>query len=344
MRGDESATTRRARRTGVLACVVVMCAHTAPAIATEPQHEVLARAAEAEANLDFVRAEALYREMLALDPRSRLGRRARARLGWLDERDDGGFGPLTELERQRRIPRTEQDHAGIARFEARMATFPEGRVRREALQLVAELWLARGHPARALTYYRTWAESPGIDEAERQLVRAGRARALVTLGEHDTELPDLGDAGLADRGTASWVRASSIGQSGSIVAYAWMTLYAALALVWGGWRGLLPSSLAGALSPTRVGLAVYVLAVPVLFAWLYDAPSAHKVAWVCAAAATVVLASAIVGAGLRRSSASELRMRALASFGALAVVGAVFVAMHRSRLLFDLMWSWEQLP
>ena len=304
------------------------------------QNELLRRAQSAEKELRLAEAAALYRRALEAEPSSRLARRARARLSWLEARSEDDYGPLSELMGARKNAAAPEP-ATVEAFEARVATFPQGLVRREALQLLAETYLHRLHdPSRALTAYRAWADSPDLPEGERQLATSGAALATAALGRGDPG-GDMSRAGLGYRAEAVFLRAERIGRIGSWIAYLTFAAFVAAALAKGGWRGWRGAGLRRALGPARLAVAGYTLGVPLAILWLYDHRLAPQLGWVVAACALVLLSASVLGSGLDESPSSPRWRPRLAGLAALATLGAAFVASFHSRLLFDLMLSLE---
>jgi hypothetical protein len=125
------------------------------------------------------------RAAVAALPEGAWARRAQGRIEWIDARSEGDFAPLAALERVRRNPDAADDPAVIAALAERASQFPPGRVRVEALMLVAEAWLGRLHrPDLALDPLRLVESDPNADPltarlAEREVVDAEIARGAL---------------------------------------------------------------------------------------------------------------------------------------------------------------------
>ena len=109
------------------------------------------RAERAVKELRFAEALAGYDEAVAADPSAPFVLAARARADELRGRAEGGFGPLARLEAVRRDPGKNRDAAEIARLHEEARSFPDGKVRSEALLVVAQAYAhALGRPDEAI--------------------------------------------------------------------------------------------------------------------------------------------------------------------------------------------------
>jgi hypothetical protein len=139
--------------------------------------EAFARAERDDAAFAFERALAEYDEAARLDPSSTTAMRASVRARDLREHSEGGFAPLTELERVRRDPRLASDRAAIDELARAAETFPPGLVRVEARMLAAEAYATRlGQPELAQPLWRSVATDPRTDKDSAAMA----ARSLVT--------------------------------------------------------------------------------------------------------------------------------------------------------------------
>ncbi|MCS6900384.1 MAG: hypothetical protein RMJ98_11995 [Myxococcales bacterium] len=119
--------------------LLVLCLTTlvSPVQADETS-ELMMQATQAEQSLDFAAAEAAYTKILELRPSGSFAHRARIRLEHLRAHAEGGYAPLKHLEEVRRVPRLASDPEALAALFEEAQRFPPGKVRTEALLLVAE--------------------------------------------------------------------------------------------------------------------------------------------------------------------------------------------------------------
>lgn len=281
-----------------------------------------------------------YRRLLAEHPSDRLGRRAEARIAWLEAHGEGGFTPLVELTRLQRADWSKVDDDRLRAFAAKVATFPAGRVRRAAWHLLGDRWLDRGRAAEALAAYRAWLAEPDLDEAERQLAASGEALALGRLGSGGEALERLADAGLHGRAEARYLRAERLGRGLEVAALAVLVGYAGL-LVMAMRRTRSGLHLRPTIGRAELSLAAFALALPVAFVRRYD-PQLVRTFWPSMAAAAVVLGVSWLGAGALEPSHRERQRLAWAS--GLAVLAASLVAARHSGMLTELLVAaWEPL-
>ena len=297
---------------------------------------LLEQAQAAEAAGDPARAVELYRDALEHEQSSRTARRIRTRLSWLEARREGNYQPLAALMRLQARPRASLSREELDTFGTAVEDFPEGLVRRESHALLASAYLDRfDDPQAALRHYEAWLASPNIDEAERRLAIAGIARTRARLEGEDSALQHLERAGYGDRTEAVAFRAKRIGQMGSWISLTLVATFVASGLALGGWRGFRRLRLA--LSPKRILLAAYVLLCPLALITVYDARLAKRFGSVILAMTVVLAFSTTIGA-----APSIQWRRSLAALAAIATFAAAFVALHNSRLLFDIMLAIEQ--
>ncbi|MBM4376928.1 MAG: hypothetical protein FJ095_17740 [Deltaproteobacteria bacterium] len=297
----------------------------------------LALAQAAEQRLEPAQALELYRRYLAAHDGRRLARRAEARIAWLEARDEGGFGPLTELERLRRVDHASLPQDALREFAAKVARFPTGRVRRESYHLLADRWLARGEAAEALAAYAAWLGEPGLDEGERQLAASGAALARARLGHADA-LSKLDDAGLGTRAEGRYLRAERVGRALSLVSWTALAAFAFLAAM-SGWRHRRALRFRAAVGRGEVALAAFALGVPVALVRRYDEHLVSQFSPSMLASAGA-LGLAWFAASVLSPPPKERRRLALAS--AAAIVAASVLACRHSGMLTDvLMAAWE---
>lgn len=300
--------------------------------------DLLARAQAAERQHDPRSAERLYQQAVALAPTARLARRARARLRWLRARSEGDYAPLAALMKFQTTPRRTLDDATLRAFEQTVHAFPQGRVRCESLAVIAAGYLyGTGDARSALVSYRAWRDCPGISDGDRVRATAGAAAARERLDGIAASLDEIDGAGLGARPEAVRLRSQIIGRTGSWLCIVALVSFLLLGFASGGWAGLAPSRLRRALSLRRVGVAVWVLATPLLLMWFYDRRVAMQLMYVAAACTVVVLLAALIGAGLETKQASTGWRNAMATLAAVATFAGAFIALYRTRLLFDIM-------
>lgn len=325
-----------------LAVAVIACAAAfgvPEARADADLDEQLSQAATLESVGDPAGALSVYRRVAMEHSGERLVRRAQARIEWLEARNEGSFAPLADLTRERSRQSAAPDSAALAAFAMRTAQFPEGRVRREAWQLIADTSLHRfDEAAEALHAYETWLREPGIDRAERELAQSGAALARTRLGDTGQALASLDDAGLRDRAEARFLRASRVGAIGS--RFAWAIIGAHLGLLaWTGLRqrrGIRPVR---ALGTVEALLGVTTLGLPALLVRRYDPQLVVRFDPVMTASAAA-LAFAWMASSWIQPSPTWRRATAITS--ALSVVAAAWLASVHSGMLTELlMAAWE---
>jgi hypothetical protein len=148
----------------------------------------MSRATQAEQSLDFAAAEAAYARVLELRPSASFAHRARIRLDDLRAHAEGDYAPLKRLEEVRRSPQRASDPAVLAALFEEVRRFPPGKVRVEALLLVAEGFSQRVHsPERAIAPAALLVRDAAVD-------RPLRARALELLVESHLALGQRAEA------------------------------------------------------------------------------------------------------------------------------------------------------
>ena len=312
--------------------------------ASEPrlsQADLLRSAERAEGVPDPARAAYWYALARDSAPDSRLGRRAGARLDWLEARKEGEWQPLRELLRMRSFAgRGPAELAPMLEFERRLRAFPAGRVRRESWQLVAETYLHRqGEPERALAAYRAWLAEPGLDEAERQLAITGAAQARALLGDGRGSLEELAAAGLERRPEAVELRLRLLRASARPLAQGAVGVFVVLAFACGGFRGFFRPQLARALSVRRLALGTYLLFGPVVFALLHSYDVLRVVGPLSLSCAAICCLASIAGQGLDASRTARAPRAAITLLALLAQIGAGYLTLDGSGALLALLTS-----
>ena len=296
----------------------------APARAQSTPPDLLREAERAERALRFEAAEQAYGRIVEVAPGSREARRARVRLDWLaDHRDETlGFEPLVGLSRARR---TQTTGDALLSFASKVEHMPEGRVRRESLFLLGQGWHRRlAEPARAVPFYESLLQSPGLSVEERPVAEVALAEARVALGRDTEALDGLEAAGLAEsfegRALRTTVRRSRLrlGAAALLVA----TLLALIIVARPA--SVSRDGLRAALAPRGALPVLYVVLVPAALAELYRGGMAEVFLWF-GALALPVLALTVVGArSMAERGAGRWRVRAtLASVAAAHLALAV---------------------
>ncbi|MCA9622309.1 MAG: hypothetical protein KC731_24965 [Myxococcales bacterium] len=300
---------------------------TATPAGAQTLEEWHARAVAAEADADPQTALELYRRARDADPEARLAQRAERRIAWLEARREGDFRPLAALMaiRLERQPSAEV----IAAFERAIDGFPPGLVRREARAFCAQAYLRLGPPAEeaAIAAYDRWLAEPDLSPTERE--RALRARALLK----PDGLRSLESAGLEDSAEArhlrmtTWLRVIRIATGSLAALFAFATLRTRPS------RRPRPLPL---LTPSRLAIAAYLFAVPVVMVWRYD-PTFTRAALAVAIAGTLGLTTATAVGGLDLPPRRR-PLLALLAFGVQLGVG--ILALEGSGTFAELFAPW----
>lgn len=317
---------------GCLALAPARAEAQAPAAA-----DALVRAQEAESAARPKDAVELYRQVVQADPSSRLAHKAEARLAWLEARGEGDYAPLAVLLRVQHLRREALTEDEVTRLDQQARAFPAGRVRSEALALVADAYLRRlDRPREALSAYRLWSEQPGINAAERELAESGVALSLARLGELGASLEGLSDAGLLGRPEAVYLRVQALTRVLRPAAWLCLALFVGAAAALGAFSRSPGAALRLAFSPRRLALAAYVLAPPLLLVRLYELTELPRFAGVVGALAAALALVSFVGAGLRGRPLAPRTRRVVASLGGLATLAAGLLALDHFELLLSI--------
>lgn len=164
----------------------VALAQEAPATARAAAEAAFARAERAAKELRFQEALDAYEEAATRDPTAPIAPRARARVVDLRAHAEGGFAPLARLEAVRRDPVKNRDAATIAALDREARSFPDGRVRSEALLVVAQAYEhALDAKERAIDALEVIAQDRHSDPTTRALALS----ELITLYREKGDLP-----------------------------------------------------------------------------------------------------------------------------------------------------------
>lgn len=143
---------------------------SAPPTSRGAAQDAFQKAEEAARQLRFAEALAAYEEAAARDPSAPFAPTARVRATDLRAHAEGEFAPLAALEAVRRDPARNRDPAAIAALEEAARGFPDGRVRSEALLVVAQAHAhAFGDPTRALAALESILGDTHADRSTRTL-------------------------------------------------------------------------------------------------------------------------------------------------------------------------------
>lgn len=195
------------------------------------QERLLREAQAAEAEADPARAVALYIDAEGAAPSSRRATFARTRRAWLEARSEDNYGPLRELSRMLNLAPGDQTREVTDAFEARLPSFPPGRVRREGRALVAHAYLERFDDApRAFEAFSALLREPGLEEGERQMALSGLSRAAERSGRPAEAIGILEGAGLQSRPEGAFLRAAYWGSVGRPLALAILAAFVGLGL------------------------------------------------------------------------------------------------------------------
>jgi hypothetical protein len=303
------------------------------------------QAEEAERKAEPAVAVDLYRRALAVTDESRLARRARVRLAWLEARSEDGFRPLASLMRFSRLERSAIQRDELDAFAAEVERFPPGQVRRESQALAADHYLHRFHDAaQALDLYRRLSADPGASDAERRMAEGGAALAAAELAGPGESLAGLERAGLGHSALATRLRVARLIQVGRPLALAVVAAFVLAAAVCGAFRGIRPRLVLRSWDAPRLGLAALLLVPPPLALAFYDRRVMVPAALIALAGAFGVLLSTIVGAGLQARTTSSRRLASFSAAGAAATLALAFLAATRGSFLVDLALAIEQTP
>ena len=139
-----------------------------------------------EAVGDYAGALEHYRACAEAATSGRLGRNARSRVAWIEERSPGGFAALAALARLRRAPSVLDDPAASAQLAAEAESFPPGLVRSEIRLRLAQAWLRQpSRRAQALAELRSIVSDPSAGQADTVLAEGALVEALLAAGELD---------------------------------------------------------------------------------------------------------------------------------------------------------------
>lgn len=313
----------------VLLAVLVL----APRAEAETQLDALRSAEAAEARFDFAGALVEYRRSVELDPGSRLARRARARVEYLQARSDDGFAPLVSLEKARRAT---PDPASLARFSRDVDAFPPGRVRREARAFIAETLGERlKRSAEAIPAYERWLDEPGLDDADFLRASNGLARSRARLGDLGRSLETLRAAGLGKSSEARAIELERIRHWAEPIAWGIVALFAVLALAWGGMRSFTRAGLRRAASARALFALAWVLAVPLVLAIWHRPETFRTLLLLAPAAACIVILAQLWRTG---AGATPGKRRILvAALGVAAQIAIAYLALDRSGTLLGIL-------
>lgn len=302
------------------------------------QERLLRDAQAAEAEAQPARAVALYEDAERAAPSSRRAIFARTRRAWLQARSEDNYGPLQELSRVLRLAPGAQTREVIQAFEARLPSFPEGRVRREGRALVAHAYLERFADApKAFDAFTALLTEQNLDEAERQIALSGLSRAAERSGRPAEAVEILEQAGLQHRPEGAFLRAAYWGSVGRPLAIGVLSVFVGLGLLSVKKDRVLPG-LRATFAWERL-LLVLLLTLPpavMLTQYLHTHVMGLALGGVGLATGLVSLLAAFFGAQLPTTGPSGWRafLPVLAVFSALS---AAFLAMDAGGLFTEIL-------
>ncbi len=269
-----------------------------------------------------------YEASVTADPSSRWALRASTRARWLHARSEGGFAPLTRLERVRRDPTAQRDAPTIDALAADLEAFPLGEVRTEARMFVAEAYATRlGRSADAERELdrlldEAVGDPPIRAQAATRVVEIAMARGDVKAARHAADSVARIDAQLSET-VSRWARRRVI-ERGAVATLGLFVVVggaSALRRVRGVPRGELVRFV-----PRAVLVCAYLAIVAALLANAYERGNALPFLLVPACLLPIILiarAWALVGATSRAARIAR------AAFGAVAVLAAAFLVLDR---------------
>ena len=293
--------------------------------------ELMSKATQAEQSLDFAAAEAAYARVLELRPSASFAHRARIRLDDLRAHAEGGYVPLRRLEEVRRLPQRASDPAALAALFDEAQQFPPGRVRADALLLVAEGFGQRVRsPERVLAPASLLVRDATVDRplrahalellVEAHLALGQRAQAAAVLAEFPGLTPAL------ERRLATEQRRQrlTLASGGALSA-----LGVVLLLSLGRLRGRLGRVGRLLLAPTSLATVALLVGGGVFLAHSYEESLSLRPFVLLGAGVWLVDRSVAVG----REAVGTTRGRR-AALGALGVLGVAFLALLASDPLY----------
>lgn len=279
---------------------------------SQAQIALIREAESAEKEQRYADALGKLERAAALAPQSRLARRANDRARYLRTRNAEGFGPLAELERVRKLRKPTADD--VKQLEARIPTFPPGKVRHEARALVAETYLGRLELfPDAIRAHEAWLEEPDLDDAEFLRATNGLAISRARVGDVSGSLDALREHGLGKSAEASYLELRLVRRWARPLGYALVAAFVILAFASARRR-----SLYNAVSLEKTLAIAWILGVPLLMAWLHRPETWRTFSYLVPAALGIVLVGSVC--------ASERTLRARILVGAFAVLAQIAVA------------------
>lgn len=301
-------------------CITPASAHAQEATATHTPAEWMELAQTAEREARPADALAAYRHVVDAAEGSRLSRRARTRIEWIEARSEGELAPLAALLAFRDRPVEERTTDVVSAFERETDAMPRGLARAEARLAIAGDWSRLGETERALRAWEAALADPDVPSSDRDLVRESMARVRMASGDLEGAMGQLEDDGLSRLTlhrvlarrirAATWVPISI----GVVVLYALTVLVLALR---SGRAREATRSLAG--SPLRIAVTVVLGAGPYAIVrwWGDDSLGAFEA---FAPFAVTILAFSFVAGEIAATR------RARAGIGALAVLATLAAA------------------
>jgi hypothetical protein len=280
------------------------------------------QAEDAEARAAPREALAAWHALVDGASTSRLARRGRERIAWLEARGEGNYAPLAALMAFLGTTPATRTAEVVGAFERTTDAMPAGRVRIESRIAVASEWARLGDLERARRQWQEALDDPELTPGEGTLVRESMARALVDLGHADAAMDELDAAGMQDTSLRRFALRRE--RAVTLVPLSWslFALFVIVAMAIVARSGRAADTLRALAAPRRLAIALYAGGGPALIvAWWGDEALLAFAAFV-PVAFVIVIASFAVGI-----ATDDRRARAVSTALALAatVAGAYLV-------------------
>lgn len=292
------------------------------------------RAEQAARELHFQAALDAYEEAASRDPTAPFAPVSRARADDLRAHAEDNFGPLAELEAVRRDPQKNRDAAAIATLERDARAFPEGRVRSEALLVVAQAYAhTLDAPDRAAAALEVILSDRAADRGTRALAlsevitiygKSGDLRAAERAVERQPDLlPNL----------TREVRAGVRRERGAKVCFGALAMLV-LGAVWGGIRAVKRLRDVRALGPLVLpprafAFAFYVGAGGAIFVRLHGSEG-DPTPFLGLGLGIVVVSSLVRLWGLGAAKPSRLGVAIRAGAGVIGMLAVAYLILWRA--------------
>lgn len=290
-----------------------------------------ARAKTADDAFAFEKAQRAYQEAFEADPSAPFARVARMRAQWLEERKEGDYAPLVELERVRRDANTLSSLERIDAFARRVDAFPPGRTQVEGWMTVADAYRLRvDRPDLAAGVFEKVVASNLARPAERELALDSVVSARLESGDLNRAIEAVDRWGevaprVRDRVWRLRIRRFLEWASLAVLGVALFAgLVAAIRLKRAGNEG--QAVAASFIHPYALPFALYIAGVGALCVRNYHATDPRPFLFL--GAGVVVLAG--IGRAWRMASRTTAARWGFGAFGLAAVLSLAFLALSQS--------------